>query len=154
MVEEAKNGHLSWGQFTPHVLVVEQDVDYGQSLLQELRSRSIRAKHMLNVDAFLDLNCQERVHLVSLDIDAIDPANLDSIVLLRTHFGEGPGTRIVASSRFMHGAFAMLLEKRGADKSIAKPTAPEALAAALEAELRIQMKANEFGQAKAPDRSE
>ena len=112
-------------------------------LVSELRSRSIRAKHTKTVDAFLDLNCRERVDLVSLEIDAMDPDTLDNIRLLRTHFGEGPGTRIVASAGFTPGAFAILAEQRGADTSIAKRRDLHAMADALEVEIRNQMKSNQ-----------
>ena len=78
----------SWGCCVPHVLVVEQDRSYGQLLVSKLRERSVRAKHTETVDAFLDLNCRERVDLVSLEIDAMDPDTHDNIKLLRTHFGE------------------------------------------------------------------
>ncbi|WP_299734030.1 hypothetical protein [uncultured Tateyamaria sp.] len=135
----------SWDRCLPHVLVVEQDSDYGHMLVAELQDRSIRAKHIQTVDAFLDLNCRERVDLVSLEIDAMDPNTLDNIKLLRTHFGEGPGTRIVATSSFLPGAFPFLVEQRGADRCMAKPREPEVMAAALETELRKQMKSKEKG---------
>jgi len=136
----------------PHVLVVEQDKEYGRLLVNALKTRAIRAKHTATVDAFLDLNCRERVDLVSLDIDAMDPDTLDNIRLLRTHFGEGPGTRIVASSRFMPGAFPVLVEQRGADICMTKPREPDAMAEVLEAELRRQMTSKDTGPANAPDR--
>ena len=138
----------------PLVLVVELDSDYGRLLVSKLKNRCIRAKHTRTVDAFLDLNCRERVDLVSLEVDAMDPDTLDNIKLLRTHFGEGPGTRIVASSSFMPGAFSNLVEQRGADTCVAKLPEVEAMASALEIELRNQMKLKEKGRANDLDRSE
>ena len=131
----------------PHVLVVAQDADYGQLLVIELQSRSIRANHTRTVDAFLDLNSRERVDLVSLEIDVMDPETLEDIKLLRTHFGEGPGTRIVASSSFLPGAFPVLVEQRGADTCMAKLTEPNAMADALEVELLKQVEAKKTGRA-------
>lgn len=144
----------SWDRCVPHVLVVGQDRDYGHLLVSELRNRSIRAKHTGTVDEFLDLNCWEQVDLVFLEIDAMDPDTLDNIKLLRTYFGEGPGTRIVASSNFMPGAFPNLVEQRGADTCIAKLRDAEAMVSALESELRKQMKSKEISQPNEPDRKE
>ena len=154
MAEADELEHPYWGRCIPHVLVVEQDANYGQLLVGELQNRSIRAKHTQTVDAFLDLNCRVRVDLVSLEIDAMDPDTLDNIKLLRTHFGEGPATRIVASSSFLPGAFPVLVEQRGADKCMTKLQEPCAMADALESALRRQMKSKELGQANEPDRSE
>ena len=100
MDEVADPARSSWAPCVAYVLVVEKDDDYAQLLVSELQRRSVRAKHTKTVDDFLDLNCRNRVDLVSLEIDALDPETLDNIKLLRTHFGEGPGTRIVASSSF------------------------------------------------------
>lgn len=129
-------------------------MDYGHVLVTELQIRSIRAKHTQTVDEFLDLNCRERVHLVSVAINVLDTDTLDNIKLLRTHFGEGPGTRIVATSSFMPGATPIIVEQRGADKCMTKPREPEVMAAALEAELCGQMKSEELGRADDLDRSE
>lgn len=145
MTKAARLEASIWGQCEPHVLVVDKDADYAQMLVNELQSRSVRAKPTTTVDAFLDLNCRDRVDLVSLEIDAMDPHTLDNIRLLRTYFGEGPGTRIVASSSFMPGAFSFLVEQRGADTCIAKRRAPRAMADALENELRKKIKSKDKG---------
>lgn len=129
----------NWGQCTPHVLVVNPDVEYGQSLVAALRDLSVRAKHTKTVDEFLDLNCGIRVDLVSVEIDPTALDTLDHIKLLRTHFGEGPGTRIVASSAFVSSTFLTLVEQRGADVCMTKLPQPEAMAATLNAELHKQM---------------
>jgi len=118
---------LSLGHCTPHVLVVERNANYGQLMVSKLQELSIRAKYYRTVDAFLELNCREQVDLVSLEIDVMDPDTLDNITFLRTYFGEGPTTRIVASSSFVPGAFSVLVEQRGADICIVKLSEPGAM---------------------------
>lgn len=120
----------------PHILVIVRDEEYGKAVAAALRDSSVCAKHARTVDEFLDLNCRARVDLVLIEVDALDPDTLDNLLLLRTHFGEGPGTRIVAASNFVPGAFAELVETRGADLHMAKLNEPVAMAAALAIEFR------------------
>ncbi|MEM9435154.1 MAG: hypothetical protein AAGA12_14645 [Pseudomonadota bacterium] len=125
-----------WDCKQPHVLVVDRNVEFGKSIVAALEALSICAKHTRTVDEYLDFNCPARVDLVSLEIDAMDPETLDNLRLLRTHFGEGPGTRIVATSVFAPGAFPFLVEQRGADTCISKDHEPDTMAATLETELQ------------------
>jgi len=145
---------LNWDQVPPNVLVVDPDQKYGQKLVMALRHLSVHAKHTRSVDEFLDAHCQNRIDLVSLVVDPMDPVNLDSIRLLRTHFGEGPGTMIVASSNSILDAFAILVEQRGADTCLAKHSQPEAMATALINELRQQIRSNKPGLAAMSDQEE
>ena len=131
-----------WGRCVPHVLIIDRDTEYGQQLTIALRTLSVHAKHMRTVDEFLDLSFRGRVDLVSLEIDPMDPDTLDNIKLLRTHFGEGPSTRIVAQMRFIPGEFATLVEQRGADVCLTRCWDPEAMAEALTPEIHKQMTAN------------
>lgn len=81
----------------PQVFGVGLDPDYSQMVVAALESFSVRATNTTTVDAFLDLNCPKNSQLVLLEIDAMNPESPDNIKLLRTHFGEGPATRIVVS---------------------------------------------------------
>ena len=126
----------------PQILVVGLASDYSQVVVTGLESFSIRATITMSVDEFLDLNCQKRFQLVLLEIDALNPGSLDNIKLLRTHFGEGPATRIIVSSRSMSSTILILAEQCGADICMTKPRQPEAMVAALKAEIEKQMRSN------------
>lgn len=141
-----------WGHFVPHVLVVDRDSEYGHQLASTLRGLSVRVKQTETVDAFLDMNCMERVDLVLMEIDPMDPDALENIQLLRTHFGEGSGTRIVASSDFTPGAFPTLVEQRGADVFLAKNGDPDGMAVSIANEIHKQLKTRLSGSANAPRR--
>lgn len=119
----------------PHILVVDKDENYGKSIVAALREQSICAKHSRTVDAFLDLNCSARVDLVLLGIDATDPDTLDDLLVLRTNFGEGPGTRIVAALSLAPSSFPHLVEQRGADICILRQDVPEIMVTAVKTEL-------------------
>ena len=123
----------------PRVLVVDRDEDYGQSVVACLGESSICARCTQTVDAFLDLNFRKRIDLVLIEVDALDPESLDNLRILRTHFGEGPGTRIVAASTFVPDALSMLVEQRGADQHMVRKTRPQEMAAAVKIELSKQL---------------
>jgi len=123
----------------PHVLVIHKDEAYGQSIAAALSELSMCSKHIRTIDAFLDLNCRVRVDLVALEIDVLDPNSLDCLRLARTHFGEGPGTRIVALTDFAPGALSSLLEQRGADAHVIRQRDATAMAIILAPEIRTQL---------------
>ena len=125
-----------WDCQKPHALVVDPDEEFGTRVVSAMRARGICAKHTHSVDDFLDMNCRARVDLVALEVDAMDPQTLDNLLLLRTHFGEGPVTRIVAAASFAPGSFTHLVEQRGADACISRRQDPLAMAEALENQLR------------------
>ena len=129
-----------WDCKKPHALVVDRDEVFGANVVNAMRARGICAKHSRTVDDFLDLNCRARVDLVGLEVDAMDPQTLDNLLLLRTHFGEGPVTRIVAAASFAPGSFPHLVEQRGADACISRRQSPQAMAEALETQLRKHRK--------------
>ena len=120
----------------PHVLVIDKDEAYGARLAAALDLQGCRTLHCATVDAYLDLNCPVRMDVVILEVDPADPSCLDHVVALRSYVGEGPGTRIVAVSSFASAAFSALLERRGADTHMMRFRGPEAMAAALDGEIR------------------
>jgi len=140
VIEAVEKEIPHWDCKAPHVLIVDRDEGFGTMVASALSARSICAKHFRTVDDFLDLNCQARVDLVGLEVDAMDPQTLDNLRLLRTHFGEGPGTRIVAATSYAPASFPHLLEQRGADACIAKVRDPVALAEALANQLSSHRK--------------
>ena len=127
----------------PQALVIGLDSAYNQMVVAALESFSVRAINTTTVDVFLDLNCPKRFQLVSLEIDALHPESSDNIKLLRTHFGEGPATRIVVSSRTIPSTLPMLAEQLGADMYMTKPQQPEGMAAVINAELQKQLDSHE-----------
>lgn len=120
----------------PHVLVVDRDEGYGNALVAALRARDMCAIRTSSVDDFLDLNCRLRVDLVCLEVDVLDPFTLDNLCLLRTHFGEGPSTRIVAVTSFAPHAFPHLLQQRGADDHLSKSAKHDGMAEQIETQIR------------------
>lgn len=122
----------------PHVLVVDCDEDYAWSIVSALRECAICSKSTRTVDAFLDLHCQARVDLVLLEVDPLDPEGLDHLRSLRTYFGEGPGTRIVATSIYAPTSFQYLAGQRGADTHTLKKRDPNDMVAVIKAELSKQ----------------
>lgn len=136
MLETVDQQVPHWDCQKPHALVVDRDEEFGAHVVNAMRARGICAKHVRTVDNFLDWNCRARVDLVALEVDAMDPQTLDNLLLLRTHFGEGPVTRIVAAASFAPGSFNHLVEQRGADACIARRQDPQAMAEALETQFR------------------
>ena len=118
-----------------HVLVVDKDPEFGQALSALIAGEHVRSKHSESVDAFLDSGCRARIDLVLLEIDVFDPAALDDLRLLRTHFGEGPNTRIVAVTAFAPAEFPRFLQQWGADTHLPRLHNPESMQAAISAEI-------------------
>ncbi|MEM9309420.1 MAG: hypothetical protein AAGA74_19170 [Pseudomonadota bacterium] len=125
---------------------MDRNEDYGRLVVAALHELSMRAKHTRTVDEFLDLNCRTRVDLVSLEVEPCLPHTIESLRVLRTHFGEGPGTRIIASSCIAAAGFELLVERHGADACINHRLEPNALAAWLNAELQRKKIASVSGE--------
>lgn len=115
------------------VLIIDPDVTEDSFLPSRLLELGCSVRCGFSVDSYLDSGDTTNRSIVMIDVDIFNPNALSDVVKLRTHFGEGPATHIIAMTQFSPGAFDTLLEQAGCNLSVTKAMQlDDALAAAVE----------------------
>lgn len=124
----------------PSILILEPNETYRKAVAAALIEFSCHAEHAPSVDTFLDLHAAVHFDLVALAIEQDGEVVADDLVRLRTHFGEGPATAMVAISKSSTSSQRSRLQERGADQLLKKTCEPYEMAAALLAEAVKRMR--------------
>lgn len=102
------------------VLIIDPSVTSQSWLTKELAALGADIRCEASVDAYLDNPDTRHRSIVLFDADVFNPESVSEIIKLRTYFGEGASTQIIAMVTFSPGAFSTLLERAGCDQSVVK----------------------------------